>query len=80
MLQASGEEEFQDPVDNAIRALNAGVDLIVHTDFGPPSQEFSRYDDLIPAVIERVAAGAVPLDTIDEALVRVIALRLALGE
>jgi beta-N-acetylhexosaminidase len=78
MLQASGEEEFADPVDNVIRALNAGVDLIVHTDFGPPDQEFSRYDDLIPAVIDRVLAGEVSSETIDEALTRVITLRLLL--
>ena len=79
MLQASGEEEFADPVENAVRALNAGVDLIVHTDFGPPSQDFSRYDDLIPALIDRVRAGDVPLSVIDEALTRVVTLRLLLG-
>jgi beta-N-acetylhexosaminidase len=78
MLQASGEEEFADPVDNAVRALNAGVDLIVHSDFGPPDQEFSRYDDLIQALIERVVAGEVSVDTIDQALTRVITLRLLL--
>ena len=79
MLQASGEEEFADPVENAVRALNAGVDLIVHTDFGPPDQDLSRYDDLIPALIDRVAAGDVPLHVIDEALTRVVTLRLLLG-
>jgi beta-N-acetylhexosaminidase len=79
MLQASGEEEFADPADNVIRALNAGVDLIVHTDFGPPDQELSRYDDLIPEVIDRVMSGEVTIDTIDAALTRVIALRLLLG-
>lgn len=78
MLQASGEEEFADPVENAVRALNAGVDLIVHTDFGPPDQEFSRYDDLIPALIDRIRAGDVPLSVIDEALTRVVTLRLLL--
>jgi beta-N-acetylhexosaminidase len=78
MLKASGEEEFADPVVNAVRALNAGVDLIVHTDFGPPEEEFSRYDELIPAVIDRVVAGEVSIDTIDEALTRVITLRLLL--
>ena len=78
MLQASGEEEFADPVENAVRALNAGVDLIVHTDFGPPHQDFSRYDDLIPALIDRVVAGDVPLSVIDEALTRVVTLRLLL--
>jgi beta-N-acetylhexosaminidase len=79
MLQASGEEEFADPVENVMRALNAGVDLIVHSDFGPPNQELSRYDELIPAVIERVQAGEVSVDTIDEALTRVITLRLFLA-
>lgn len=78
MLQASGEEEFADSVENAVRAVNAGVDLIVHTDFGPPDQEFSRYDDLIPAVLERVIAGDIPLEVIDEALTRVVTLRLLL--
>lgn len=79
MLSASGEEEFADPVNNAVRALNAGVDLIVHSDFGPPDQEFSRYDELIPALVDRVVAGDVSVDTIDEALTRVISLRLLLG-
>jgi len=79
MLQASGEEEFRDPVENVIRALNAGVDLIVHSDFGPPDQTSSRYDELIPAVIDRVRAGDVTVNTIDQALTRVISLRLVLG-
>jgi beta-N-acetylhexosaminidase len=79
MLQVSGEEEFDNPVDNVIRALNAGVDVIVHTDFGPTEQELSRYDQLIPAVIDRVIAGEVSVETIDRALTRVVTLRLLLG-
>jgi len=79
MLQASGEEEFADPVDNVVGALNAGVDLIVHTDYGPADGDFSRYDGLIEAVVERVRAGDVPADTIEDALTRVMTLRLLLG-
>jgi beta-N-acetylhexosaminidase len=80
MLTASGEEEFADSTQNVVRSLNAGVDLIVHTDFGPPGQELSRYDSLIAEVLEAVERGEIDEATVDRALRRVLALRLSLGD
>lgn len=79
MLQASGEEEYADSRENAIAALRAGAELIVHTDFGPPDQETSRYDELIPGVVEAVVQGEVGRDVLDRAVQRVLTLRLLLG-
>jgi len=79
MLAASGEEEFADSAANVVRALQAGVDLIVHTDFGPPGQERSRYDSLIESLVEAVEQGELDEATVDRALTRVVALRLHLG-
>jgi beta-N-acetylhexosaminidase len=79
MLQVSGESEYEDAQATAVAALNAGADLIIHTDFGPPDQEISRYDDLIPGVVEAVAQGDIGRDVIDRAVQRVLTLRLLLG-
>jgi beta-N-acetylhexosaminidase len=73
MLEHSGEEEFADPVENAVRALEAGSDLLLvvgHIDV----------DAAVGAVTEAVQSGRIPEARLDQAARRVLALRLSLGE
>jgi beta-N-acetylhexosaminidase len=79
MLQASTEEQYQDHRTNAVAALRAGVDLIIHTDVGPPDQELTRYDELFEGVVAAVTRGEVDMAVIDQAVTRVVTLRLRLA-
>lgn len=79
MLEASGEEAFADPVANAVAALTAGADLLIHTDFGPAEVGASRYGALITGVVAAVRAGAIDEATVDAAVDRVLTLRFSLG-
>jgi beta-N-acetylhexosaminidase len=80
MLSASGEAEFADPVLNAIRAIRAGVDLIVHTDFGPVSGDGSRYEAVVMGIVEAVESGEIDFVTVYQAAQRVVAFRLLLSD
>lgn len=79
MLEASGEEAFADPVANAVAALTAGADLLIHTDFGPAEDGSSHYRSLIAGVAAAVRAGAIDEATVDSAVDRVLTLRFSLG-
>ena len=79
MLEASGEEAFADPVANAVAALTAGADLLIHTDFGLAEDGSSSYRDLLAGVVAAVQAGAIEEATIDSAVDRVLTLRFSLG-
>lgn len=76
MLTAASEADFADPATNAIRAINAGADLIVHTDAGSVSQTATRYDTLIAEVVAAVFAGKINPERLDDAAVRVLYFRL----
>jgi beta-N-acetylhexosaminidase len=75
MLEASGIPSYRDPVANAVSALAAGNDLLL-TVVGSNAQTAPRIVDGIVAAVE---SGALPAERLDEAAVRVVALRLALA-
>lgn len=72
MLEASGLDEYQDPVANAVAALVAGNDMLLSV-LGTNSQTASRLTEGIVAAVE---SGALPAERLDEAAVRVMTLRL----
>jgi beta-N-acetylhexosaminidase len=73
MLEHSGESEFADPVQNAVRALEAGNDLLLVVGL-------IDVDAAVDAVTEAVEAGEIPEERLDQAARRVLALRHSLAE
>lgn len=76
MLQASGIPEYQDPVANAVRALGAGNDLLLTVVSSTPDTAPRIVDGIVTAV----ESGQVPAARLDDAAMRVTALRLGLAE
>ena len=75
MLQASGLPEYQDPVANAVHALAAGNDLLMTVVSSTPDTAPRIVDGIVAAV----EAGEVPAARLDDAAMRVTALRLGLA-
>jgi beta-N-acetylhexosaminidase len=72
MLQASGEEAYADPVDNAVAALAAGNDLVLGIMFSTPDTAGRIVDGIVSAV----ESGDLPAARLEEAATRVAQLRL----
>ncbi|MCF0147772.1 MAG: beta-hexosaminidase [Clostridium sp.] len=68
-LQMSAIKEYIGEINSAIFAVNAGNDLIISSD----------YSIQIPTVIEAVKNGDIKEETIDNAVLRVLKLKLKLG-
>lgn len=68
-LQMSAIKEYIGEVNSAIFAVNSGNDLIISSD----------YNIQIPTVIEAVKSGDIKEEVIDEAVLRVLNLKLKLG-
>lgn len=75
MLQASGDQRYADPVDNAVDALAAGNDLVLGVMFSN-AQSAARTVD---GIVEAVESGVLPAERLDEAARRVVALRVELA-
>lgn len=75
MLEASGEPRYADPVANAVAALAAGNDVVLGVMFSD-AQSATRIVDGIVAAVE---SGALPVERLDEAASRVMAMRLTLA-
>lgn len=76
MLVSSGLPEYQDPAQNAARALNAGNDLLVFVVGSDPATLTATID----GVVQAVESGGVPVERLDEAAIRVAELRLRAAE
>lgn len=72
MLLDSGEPEFLDPTQNAILALQAGNDLLLHLDG-------ASVPGIIDGLTAAVESGAVPKARLDDAAIRVAELRLTVA-
>jgi beta-N-acetylhexosaminidase len=73
MLEHSGEAQFADPIENAVRALEAGNDLLLYV--GPLDVNAT-----VDAVTEAVESGRIPEERLDAAARRVLALRHSLAD
>ncbi|BDZ66414.1 glycoside hydrolase family 3 N-terminal domain-containing protein [Agromyces mangrovi Wang et al. 2018] len=79
MLQRSGDAEFADPVENAVRALEAGQDLLLYVLPADPSTVGVDVDALIAGIAAAVESGRIDQDSLDESVARVLTLRRSLA-
>jgi len=77
MLQRSGVETYRDPYTNAVRALQAGNDLLLYVLPGDPSTVGIDIDGLVSTLAAAVADGRISEEQVDASLARVLALRRA---
>lgn len=75
MLQRSGIDAYRDPYSNAVRALQAGNDLLLYVLPGDPSTVGIDIDALIATLAAAVADGRIAEEQVDASLARVLALR-----
>lgn len=68
-LDMAGAKEFAGTEQSAVLAVQAGNDLLCVTD----------YQVQIPAVLEAVQAGEISTERIDQSVLRILELKLALG-
>ena len=68
-LQMSAIKDYVGEVNSVIFAVNSGNDLIISSD----------YENQIPTVIESVKNGDIKEEVIDEAVLRVLELKIKLG-
>ena len=77
MLQRSGIDAYRDPYSNAVRALQAGNDLLLYVLPGDPATVGIDLDALIATLAAAVADGRIAEEQVDASLARVLALRRA---
>jgi len=79
MLQHNGLEEYQDPGENAIRAVASGSDLLLYVLPSDPSEFGISVDGLTSAIADAVRSGRIPEARLDDAALRVLTLRRELA-
>lgn len=79
MLQHTGLPEYQDPAQNAIRALAAGTGMLLYVLPADPATEGIDVGGLIAAVVSAVETGQIDRASIDGAARKAIALRRSLS-
>lgn len=77
MLQRSGDARYRDPIENGVRALAAGNDLLLYVLPGDPSTVGFEAGALVDALVAAVASGRVDEADVDDSLRRVLTLRRA---
>ena len=82
MLQDSGLPQYQDPGENAVKALAAGNTMLLFVLGADPSQDGVDPDRVIDSVVAAVSAGRIPLGQIDEDALKLLELRrsVAVGD
>ncbi|QTX04725.1 glycoside hydrolase family 3 N-terminal domain-containing protein [Agromyces archimandritae] len=80
MLQNSGLPEYQDPVENAVRAVVAGGDLLLYVLPADPADVGIDPAALISGLVTAVEEGRIPPERLEDAARHVLTLRLALAD
>lgn len=75
MLQRSGIADYRDPIENGVRALAAGNDLLLYVLPGDPSTVGVDLGGLVSALAAAVRDGRLDESRIDASLHRVLGLR-----
>jgi beta-N-acetylhexosaminidase len=79
MLQDSGLPQFQDPGENAVRALAAGNTMVLFVLGTGPSQDGVDPGHLIDAIVAAVDAGRIAPAQIDDDALKLLKLRRSLA-
>lgn len=77
MLQHTDLPEFQDPVENAVRAVVAGNDVLVYVLADDPDVSGVDPFALIDGLTAAVESGRITFETLDGAATRVVTARLS---
>lgn len=77
MLQRSGDPAYADPIENGVRALAAGNDLLLFVLPADPASVGFDGRRLVDALVAAVETGRVSETAVDDSLRRVLALRRA---
>jgi beta-N-acetylhexosaminidase len=75
MLQGSGRAEFSDPVENAVRALEAGNDILLYVLAADPSLDGVDPEAIVAGLVDAVNTGRLTETQLDESALRVLTLR-----
>ncbi|MCM3656920.1 glycoside hydrolase family 3 protein [Agromyces mediolanus] len=79
MLQHNGLPEYQDPGENAVRAVASGADLLLYVLPEDPSEFGISVDGLTESITAAVRDGRIPEARLDDAALRVLTLRRELA-
>lgn len=79
MLRDSGEPEYADATENAIRALDAGSTMLLYVFRGDPARDGSDPETLIAGIDAAVDAGRLSDAQIDRAALTLLTLRHRVG-
>lgn len=80
MLQHSGVPEFADPIENAVRAIGAGNDLLVYALAADSAVSGLDPTALVEGVTAAVESDRLTEDRVDEAALRLLEARLAVAD
>ena len=78
MLQHSGVAGYTDPLQNAIKAINAGNDLLVYVLAADPAVSGVDPIELLDGLEAAVADGRVDAARVDAAVQRLLETRIAI--
>jgi beta-N-acetylhexosaminidase len=78
MLQHNGLPEYADAGENAVRAVEAGSDLLLYVLPADPSEFGISVEGLVGSLVAAVGSGRVSAQRLDDAVERVLTLRRGL--
>ena len=79
MLQRNDQPEFADPGENAVRAVEAGSDLLLYVLPADPSEVGVSVDGLTGSIAAAVESGRITEERLDDAVERVLTLRRSIA-
>jgi len=79
MLEDSGDDTYQNFSTNALRAVAAGMDLIIDAGGNNRTDAMNRIDEAIATIAQAVNEGGISITQIDASAIRVAKLRFSLG-
>jgi beta-N-acetylhexosaminidase len=79
MLEDSGDDAYQNFSTNALRAIAAGMDLIIDAGGRNRTDAMNRVDEAVATIAEAVESGGISVTQIDASAIRVAQLRYSLG-
>ena len=79
MLEDSGDDPYQNFTTNALRAVAAGMDLVIDAGGRNRTDAMNRVDEAVATIAQAVNEGGISVTQIDASAIRVVKLRYSLG-